>query len=717
MANTRFYNELANNLFSTPLNFASVTINSIQELLEKITQLTVTTYDEIAALNFNAEEVKFETVIQPIINLKIYIAKAEKLCTFTANIHEDEKIRELAFKAVDALDKLKIDCEQRDDVYQVFQSYQKNQYVSEKINLHAEDNRFFQQSIRDCRRNGLHITDPEIKEKITSLKKEISQLSIQFESNISNENTTFTFSKPELEGLPEAWFTKDREVESGKFRVTLKYPDYYPIIENVKDREIRKKIYLAFNSRCSEENLPILTKVVQLRQQLAKLLGYESHVDYMAELRMIKSGKNIRRFLDDMFERFKPLFLEQHKKLTKLARELTNDEHFVLENYDLSYYNRLLNERELALNMSEFNAYFTLDKVIEGTFQVYESILGLKFIETENLNKWHEDVKCFDVYDFDSKTNVMGEKVGSFYLDLHPRNGKYSHAAVFDLIAGADISHLTNSNVRQLPVTAMVCNFPKEGYLSFDPDVTTFFHEFGHVMHFVCSKTKNPMFNGLTTELDFVEAPSQTLENWCYDHRILSLLSKHPITGESIPEEMASKIKKLRIANDIIENMRQFVLNNFDYHVHSLSESELANLEIKKCFQKIQGTIRAPMASVAEECFASSFGHMVGGYDVAYYSYMITNTYALDMFASKFAVDPLSSSAGAAYRKYILAPGSSLDGMDVLKNFLGRAPNLDAYFELYGMKSDSLLLKFNLMQPQMMTGKDSEIHAPLSAKL
>lgn len=682
--------KLQKEIYSIPLDFKLLNVDFIDQLTKKIINLYAATYDYIASFQKNSESIHFEKVVQPLIDLEMVTSKAESLCTFPSRVHPDEKIRNASEQSEVALSTTKIDCAQRTDVFKVLQLYEKSSYLTEKDQLDHENKRYFTHLMREYKRNGLNIEDKHTKQKIIDLKKQIKDLCLKAEANIRGEKTQFFYTKAELTGLPESWFTKEREdKEKGKYKVTLQYPDYYPVLNYVKNREIRKEIYTAFNTRCLKENIPLLKEIFKLRQELAVSLGYKTHADFAAEVRMAKTPQKIRQFLDEMQQNFKPLFQERLKKLTTLAKEAEKDEKITLHNYDVNYYNRILKEKELNINIEEFDSYFSLDKVIDGIFKIYEKMLGLQFSEKTTDNKWHSDVKLFEVHNYDHKAQTKGEKIGEFYLDLHPRPGKYSHAAAFNLVAGAETAYLTelDAKPRQLPKASMVCNFPKNGgYLSFDEDVITFFHEFGHIMHYLCTKTKLASSHAFATEIDFLEAPSQMLENWCYDHRVLKLLSAHPSTGKAIPEEMVNQLRKMKIANELIENIRQLVLSNFDYYVHSLSAEELEKLDIQKTFRSIQQEIRNPIISEPTECFASSFAHIVSEYDVAYYGYMMSNTYAADMFVNKFKQDPLSPVTGAEYRKFILEPGAKYDGLDLLKNFLGRLPTVDAYVESYGMK-------------------------------
>jgi len=671
-------NQLKSDLFNASLKeLANTTTESIQKRLSQIKTLNRMTYDSIAGLS--PEEINFSTVIQPLIDLSIYTQIPNTLCTFPMQAHTEKEVRDASAEAIEELEKLDIECEQREDVFKIFAYYESQIYPTEESDLDLEDSRYVGQIANAYKRNGLYVTDNLKKERIKEIKNTLTELCTQFDKNVNEENTSFEMTKDELVGMPEDWFTAERETSSGQYKVTLKYPDVFPILDNVSCRPTREKIFTAFNSRCEKENLPILKQILELRAELASLLGYKTHAECAAEERMARDAKTIQTFLDDMNERFTPLLKDNLEGLTDFARKKENDENFILCTHDVRYYSRLREEAHFNIDMHEIKKYFATEKVIKGTLEIYAKLLGLEFIKNENYPSWHKEVVTFDVLDKQS-----GENLGYFNLDLHPREGKYGHAAVFTHLQGSDISHLTEiDNDRSPNVLAMLCNFPKEGSISFD-DATTFFHEFGHVMHFMCSKAKLVSNHADQIETDFVEAPSQMLENWCFEPKALNLLSEHPETHEPLPQHIAEKMHGKDIMHAGYFYKRQLVFGNFDFLVHNMTCEEIKTLDLKTFAQELQHKIlQLPISP--DDCFPASFGHIVGGYDVGYYGYMMSLTYAADMFATIFKKDPMSAESGMKYRREILEPGSSEDADVLLEQFLGRAPNMDAFLEDLGL--------------------------------
>lgn len=309
---------------------------------------------------------------------------------------------------------------------------------------------------------------------------------------------------------------------------------------------------------------------------------------------------------------------------------------------------------------------------------IYQELLGLKFEPALELEKaaWHEDVKAFKVTDAGSK-----EMVGYFYMDSHPREGKYGHAACFGLQSACEYR-----GKWQVPVAAAVCNFPKptpeQPALLSHGDVETFFHEFGHVMHQLCSKAKIVNFAGTRVERDFVEAPSQMLENWVWKPEALHRMSRHHTSGEPIPEALLAALIRSRNANAGLLNMRQVLLATFDQTIHTASSADTAS-ELARLTLELMTVPATPGTNMA-----ASFGHLAGGYDAQYYGYLWSEVYSADMFASRFEAEGiLNPSTGLSYRNEILAPGGSRDAMDSLRAFLGRDPIQEPFLKSKGLDS------------------------------
>lgn len=668
---------ILSDLINRDLDFSSLTVEKINELVSIIETGYKITYEPIAALQ--EDQLSFATVIQPMIDLELCVMKASSLCTFPMQVHPDKAVREMSGAAVKKLEEMNIDYSSREAIYKIVKKYETTSYLQEMHQLDSEQMRFVNDLLVGYKRAGLMVEDEQTRMRITEIKTRIAELSVSFNKNYNEVDVNLYFTKSELAGLPEDWLAEKTPDSNGNYEVSIKYTDYFPVMEYATHRDTRRKMYRAYMAQCMDENLPILRETLLLRHELAKLLGYPSFADYALELRLAKNAATVQQFLHDMNERFTPLLANNLEALTSFARAKENDSTFILEISDMRYYLRLREEAVCEINMDEIKEYFPLEKVVKGTLSVYELLLGLKFTEVSNQSAWHKDVKYYLVKNANSE-----DIIGSFYLDLHPRDGKYGHAAVFDLAVSCDISSVTKcANDRLNPVAAMVCNFSQNTSLSFE-EVVTFFHEFGHVMHVICGKTKLPSNSSFKTETDFLEAPSQMLENWCYESSVLTQISQHPKTHQPLPRAMAEKLKQKEKLHAGYVNKGQLVYGLMDFTLHTMSSEEIQRLDFVEYANRIQQAV-LKLAEPANVSKLASFTHLLGGYEAGYYGYMMSLTYAADMYAAQFKQDPLSAEAGNRYRKCVLEPGSSKDGMDLIEDFLGRKPNIDAFLEMCGL--------------------------------
>ncbi|MBV8802163.1 MAG: Zn-dependent oligopeptidase [Gammaproteobacteria bacterium] len=664
----------------------------IESITKQVIELIEYTYKKIIELK--DQEKTFNNVIQPLIDLDIIISKIKRILEFLPAVHPIEKIRDVCNESVSQLEHLQIKYNLDKSFFNALNRYNQNRSEEEFKGLTPEKIRYFNNLMRDYKNNGLSDdkkSNNDKSGKLLEIKQQIDSRCKQFNKNLTDASqASFKYSAELLDGIPKEWLT-EHEVKDhpGLYEIKLNKSDYDKIMDYAKNREVRKTIYLAFNSQAKEKNIPLLKEIIMLRQQFASKLGFHSHADLMSPIRMAKNSKNIRRFLDEM-KGLKPLFQTRLEKIIEFAKE-EKGEDFILHNYDISYYNRLLNEKTLEFDLQKFESNFSLDKVITGIFSVYQELLGLEFKEKIMADKWHHDVQLFEVY---NKTTLeqknleqKGEKIGEFYLDLYPRPGKFSGCGVGDLSPGADISHLPElvsklNSTRQLPIIGLIGNFPIDKSLSFTKEVVTLFHEFGHVIHYVCTKTHLPNFYNFIYEKDFVEMPSQMMENFCFNEKVLNKISKNPVT-----KEMIEKVKNINTTDIIIERIRRLILSEFDYFIHSLSDSnQIESLDIEKEFIRIQEEVRTPLLAEQGECFASSFSHITNSYDVGYFGYLMSESYALDIFVNKFEKNPLDPTVGIEYRRNILESGSSKDGRELIEKFLGREPNSTAYLEKLKLK-------------------------------
>ena len=637
------------------------------ELIEKSRKV----YDAVGGLD--ASNATYKNVVETMANNQSDYDTRRNVLDFPQHVSPDKETRGASTDADKKLSDFEVEMSMRKDVFNnLVACFEKNE------SMPPEGKRFLERLIKYGKRNGLHLSS-EVQGEIKAIKKRMSDLSIDFNKNINEENTILEFTLQELNGLPEDFISSLDKGDGGKLQVTLKYPHYFPIMKKANNAETRRKLEAAFSSRCMKENSPILEELVELRAKMASLLGYPTHASYITEMRMAKTAGNVANFLSELAQKLDTLGEKEIKELLQLKKAEYEkhgwDYDGKINMWDLKYYMRIIEETQYSVDHNKLKEYFPLDVVTKGLLEMYQELLSLEFCEISNPDVWHEDVKMFSVVDKDTK-----EVIGYFYLDLFPREGKFSHAACFGIQPGC----LKPDGKRQLAVAAMVANFPKPGddrpsLLTHD-EVETFFHEFGHVMHQICARADFALFSGTHVERDFVEAPSQMLENWCWEKEPIQRMSKHFKDGSAIPDEILEKLINSRLANAGMFNLRQITLGTFDQAIHTREKADTM-----KVFAETAERIMKVSPSAGTN-MSASFGHLAGGYDAQYYGYLWSEVYSMDMFHSRFKKEGIMSpKVGRDYRDKILKPGGSIDAIDMVKNFLGREPSQDAFLISKGL--------------------------------
>lgn len=634
--------------------------------------------------NFLAELTKtslskatFETVIKPLSELESWSETYSNSCIFPQFVHLDKSVRQASKTASEKLESYRIQQNMREDIYNLVKAvYEKNQ------NLDHEDSRILNKMINDYKRNGMHLK-PQERQKLKKNYEKLSKLSSQFQANINEDETYIILSEKELKGMQTEYINRLEKSEDKKFKITMKYPDIYPLLEYADSEKTRKKAEFAYQSRC-KENTNLLKQILELRRSVAAILGYKNYAQLILEEKMAKSVEIVEKFLKNLIQKVTPIASKELEQLKTLKRE--NNSSSQLYSYDTAYYKRILMEKQLDIDQNKISEYFPAEHVVSAVLQIYETVLHLKFTKKNNPDQiWTTELA--DLFEVRNKED--DSLVGYFYLDLYPRNGKYSHAACFPIQPGC-----IKNDKRQLPVAAMVANFtkPSQGTsLLKHNEVVTFFHELGHVMHHICSKTKYSRFHGCNVEGDFVEAPSQMLENWCWDHKTLKKLSCHYKTKDQLSDQLIQKLIKTKNYGAGMAYIRQLFFASYDMYIHTNMQDK--NIDTSKLYNKMRSEI-----TLVDGQFGTfpeaTFGHIVGGYEAGYYGYLWSQVYSADMFESKFNKnkDINDPETGKQYRNSILKPGGSKDGIDMLTQFIGRKPNSNAFIKsLVGSQTHSKL--------------------------
>jgi thimet oligopeptidase len=631
-------------------------------------------YDAVGALDRTA--VTYDNVIKALADDTCNYQTRRNLLDFAQHVSADKILRDASVAADKKLSEFDVEISMREDVFNNLIA------VRDKLGdtLKPEAKRYVDRLIKHGERNGLHLSH-EVQEQIKVIKKRISDLCIDFSKNLNEENTILEFTEKELDGLPADFLKGLDKMDDGKLKVTLKYPHYFPCMKFAHNPETRKKMENAFNCRCMKENTAILEELISLRQKKAELLKFPTHSAFVLEMRMAKNPERVGTFLSDLEKRLQTLkqqeldlFLE-YKKADSEKYGFEFDKK--IDMWDLRYYMTRVEELKYAVDQNILKQYFPLGTVTTGLLNIYQELLSLHFEPIPDAQVWHEDVKMYSVKDTVDNDNLLGY----FYLDLFPREGKYGHAACFGLQPGC----LLPDGTRQVSVAAMVANFTKPNddqpsLLSHD-EVETYFHEFGHVMHQICAQAEFALFSGTSVERDFLEAPSQMLENWCWEESSLRRMSGHYRDGTPIPADLMTSLLASRKANAGVFNLRQILLATFDQNIHTCDGCDTAQKYLDLS-QKVLG-----ISATRGTNMPASFGHLAGGYDAQYYGYLWSEVFSADMFHSRFKAEGvMSPKVGLDYRRFILQPGGSIDADDMLHNFLGRDPKPDAFLVSKGLQ-------------------------------
>ena len=552
--------------------------------------------------------------------------------------------------------------------------------LKETLGLDVEQLTLIEKEYKGFVRNGA-LLSPEDKDKLRLIDTELAQLSLSFGEHVLADSQAFELhltDKKQLDGLPETSIAQAEALAKEKNKAgwifTLDYPSYVPFVTYADDRELRKEMSLAFGKKGFQDNEnnneTVILKLVRLKKDRANLLGYSSHADFVLEERMAQSAPQVNQFLDDLYQNALPFAKKEWEQVERFAEEKLNLND--LQKWDTSYVSEKLKQELFDFDDQILKPYFPLPSVLKGLFEIVERLYGLRFEQSNTIQGYHKDVICYEVFNESVAFHAV------LYADFHPRSGKRS---------GAWMTSYRSQNQTQRPHISIVCNFSPPtnddpALLSFN-EVTTLFHEFGHALHGMLANTKYSSLSGTSVSWDFVELPSQILENWCYQEEALSLFAHHYKTGEPIPMHYVQKIKDASQFQQGLQTLRQLSFGYLDLSYHDENATEITSVKAheEKQINKLQFT-----PSIEENCMSTSFSHIFqGGYAAGYYSYKwaeVLDADAFELFLEKGIFD---KGTAQAFHDHVLSKGGTEHPMKLYKRFRGSEPDPKALLRRAGL--------------------------------
>ena len=516
--------------------------------------------------------------------------------------------------------------------------------------------------------------DDATRAQLKKLNDELTEEQSAFDRNISDDQKKVEVTDPkQLEGLPQDYIDRHKPGPDGKIYITTNYPDAFPVFKFSKSDDLRRRVSLAFDTRAYPTNKDVLEKMMKTRYEIATLLGYSSWADYNAADKMIKTGTNIADFIQKVDSAARPIAHREFAMLLAEKRKTDPGANDIWD-YEVSYLNEQVRRAQFNFDSQLVRAYLPFNEVRQGILDTAATLFHVTFSREENVPAWDPAVETWDVVDH-------GKTVGRFYLDMHPRPGKYSHAEMAPVLDGI--------RGKQLPEAILVCNFPNPtaddpGLMEYG-DVVTFFHEFGHLMHWILGGQQQwAGISGISMEGDFVEAPSQMLEEWMHSPQVLGSFARHYKTGEPIPAELVARMNRASAFGRGMGESQQNVYTAISYNIYKGKPQDV-DLDAATIAAQKQYT---PLLPLPGAHLYASFGHLAG-YSSAYYTYLWDKVIAEDFFSQFDHSNLLGGEAPMRYRHAVLEPGGSVSANDLVKDFLGREQNMDAFQKWMGEEFES----------------------------
>jgi thimet oligopeptidase len=636
--------------------------------------------DEVAAIALGAHS--FANTMLALEAIDDVLGQASGRYGFLSQVSPDQATRETAHAAEERLSTFATGLGFREPLYLAVKEFAESE---EGQALDALGARLVERTLRDFLRNGMDL-DVERRSRLQELKERLVWVGIKFRRNVDEFDDAILITREELGGLPDSYIDSLRREEvdgDTRYRVSLDYPELFPFLESAKDADLRRALFQKNHNKAAVENVTLLEEAIAVRDEIATILGFASWAEYILQIRMAREPETVLDFLTDLEAKVR---VKADRDIAELQEskqaETGGDESLAI--WDWRYYQQRVLREKHDVDPFVVAEYFPLEATLEGLFDVYQRLVSVEFVARDSSQAWHPDVRFFDIIDrgqaagVDRSSAADGGVVGHFYMDLHPRPDKFGHAAAFTLQSGRTLPN----GEYQAPVSAIVANFTKPTAetpsLLRHSEVVTLFHEFGHILHQTLTRSRYLHFSGTRVERDFVEAPSQMLEHWCWQPEVLRGFSRHHESGERLPDDLLQRMIAAKNVGSGIAALRQIYFGRIDLAYHSAGREK----DTDALARELHPITGFPFPE--ETHFQAGFGHLFG-YDAGYYGYMWSKVYGDDMFTRFEQAGLDDPQVGRDYRSGILERGGTVDGDVLIREFLGREPRSEAFMRDLGL--------------------------------
>ncbi|EPH08371.1 oligopeptidase A [Myroides odoratimimus CCUG 12700] len=670
-----------NNPFNTVHGTAPFTQIKTEDYIPAFKKAIQDTKAEIDTITANVATPTFENTLEALAYSGMELDVLSNIFFNLNSAETNDEMQKIAQEVAPMLSALGNDISLNEELFKRVKAVYEQK---ETLNLTIEQETLLTKNYKSFVRNGALLSEDK-KERLRAIDAELSTTALKFGENVLAETHKYQLhitEEKDLAGLPEGAIEEARALaeQEGKegWIFTLDYPSYIPFMTYADNRELRKEMAIASGKKAFQDNEhnneANVLKIVNLRHERANLLGYATHAHFVLEERMAQSPDKVNAFLEELLVKAKPAADKEFAELTAFAQK--TDKVDVLEKWDGSYYSEKLKQERFSLDDELLKPYFQLENVLDGAYQVANKLYGLVFTEVQTIEKYHADVRTFEV------TNEQGDFIAVFYTDFFPRKGKRNGAWMTSFK-----NQYIKDGINERPHISIVCNFTKPtatkpSLLTFN-EVTTLFHEFGHALHGMLANTTYPSLSGTNVYWDFVELPSQVMENWCYEKEALELFAKHYQTGETIPMELVEKIKESASFLEGIATVRQLSFGLLDMGWHGQDPTAITSL---KDFETKQFASTQQYPDVKENAMSTSFSHIFqGGYSSGYYSYKWAEVLDADAFAYFKDNGIFNKEVATKFKDYVLSQGGTDHPMTLYKKFRGQEPTPDALLKRAGL--------------------------------